>query len=259
MSNNEQEFSLRVNAHKHNDHVALITGSARRVGSEIARFLHANGFRVVIHYRDSEAEAKALSDQLNTLRPDSAIYLQANLDSVDEINALIKKIIAHWNRLDVVVNNASRFFPTKVGQTSEQQWDDLINSNFKAPYFIAQTALPFLLASTGCIINITDIHGQSALRDYPVYAAAKAGLTMLTKSLARELGPQIRVNAVAPGSVMWPEGDNELDAQMQSRLIQMTALKRKVNPADIAKAVLFLIENQSMSGQIINVDCGRRI
>jgi pteridine reductase len=180
--------------------IALITGGAKRIGAEIARFLHADGMNIVIHYRSSKADAQLLCDQLNQLRNNSAIIVQANLLTISELPVLIEKSVAQWGRLDALINNASTFYPTPVGTITEAQWDDLMGSNLKAPLFLSQAAAPVLKLHNGCIINIVDVHGIRPMKNHPVYCAAKAGLAMLTQSLARELGPQIRVNGIAPGA-----------------------------------------------------------
>ncbi|HYF98280.1 MAG TPA: pteridine reductase [Coxiellaceae bacterium] len=237
--------------------VALITGAARRIGAAIATALHAQAYRVIIHYYHSEAEALALTEKLNAIRPDSAIALKASLDDIKQITHLAEKACAHWQRLDLLVNNASRYFSSKVGETSAEDWHKLMNSNLMAPYFLVQKTAKALKATQGNIINIIDIHAQTPLKNYTVYSTAKAGLAMLTKALAKELGPDIRVNGVAPGPTLWPEGENALDETLQTHLIAKTALKRKSEAEDIAKTVLFLAEQKFLTGQIINVDGGR--
>ena len=237
--------------------VALVTGAARRIGAAIATCLHEHGFRVVIHYYRSEAEALALCSKLNAVRPDSAIAIAACLDFSDQLNSLIDQAVQHWQRLDLLVNNASRYFATRVGETSTQSWHELMNSNLMAPYFLTQRALPYLKKSQGSVINIIDIHGQKPLKNYVVYSTAKAGLAMLTKALAKELGPDIRVNGVSPGPTLWPEGSNTIDEALQAKLIAKTALKRQGEAGDVALTVLFLAEQKFLTGQIINVDSGR--
>ena len=243
----------------HTPPVALITGSARRIGAIIAKTLHAHDYDVVIHYRHSQSEAEKLCTELNGRRSHSAIPIQANFNVFDDIAHLAQTAQETWGRLDVLVNNASDFFPTAVGKTSEQQWHELINSNLKAPYFLSQSVMPYLSDSKGSIINIIDIHGQQPLKGYSVYSIAKAGLTMMTKALAIECGPHIRVNAIAPGTTLWPENENELSEKQKLELIQQAALKRTVNPEDIASGVLLFIKNSSITGQILNIDCGRHL
>ncbi len=240
------------------DKVALITGAARRVGAVIARTLHAQGMNVVLHYLSSRNEAEALRDQLNGIRPDSVITLACDLHDTRALAQLTEQSAQAWGRLDALINNASTFYPTPSGIISEEHWDDLIGSNLKAPLFLAQNAAPFLKKSRGCVINIADIHAVRPLKNYTVYSIAKAGLVMLTKSLARELGPEIRVNAVAPGAILWPE--KELDEIVKQRIIAGTALKRQGEPGDVARAILFLIRDADyISGETITVDGGRTL
>ncbi|MCW8855189.1 MAG: pteridine reductase [Gammaproteobacteria bacterium] len=235
---------------------ALITGAAKRIGAEISRTLHAEGMNIIIHYRSSKDEAEALCNELNALRADSAIILQADLLNVDELDPLTKMAADYWGHLNVLVNNASSFYPTPMGKITEAHWDDLMGSNLKAPLFLSQAATPYLKASQGNIINIVDIHGFRPMKEHPVYCAAKAGLAMLTQSLARELGPEIRVNGVAPGAILWPE--NDIDEQTQQLILDRTALKRQGEPKDIAATVRFLIRDADyITGQVIPV-CGGR-
>jgi pteridine reductase len=223
--------------------VALITGAAHRIGATTARLLHGEGMNIVVHYRGSTAAAEALAAELNGLRPDSVVTLSADLHDTAGLEALVERAAAAWGRLDVLVNNASSFYPTPMGEVTEAQWDDLMGSNLKAPFFLSQAAAPRLRAAGGCIVNIVDIHADRPLKGYPVYSMAKAGLVMLTKTLARELGPEIRVNAVAPGAILWPENEAELDSAAQREIIGRTALKRQGDPIDIARAVRFLVRD----------------
>ncbi len=240
------------------DQVVLITGGARRVGAEIARSLHAAGANIVIHYRSSAAAAIALADQLNLLRPRSATIHSAHLSTADAPEKLVAATLLEFGRLDILVNNASSFFPTPIGQITVPQWDDLMGSNLKAPLFLSQAAAPSLRARHGLIINMIDIHGLRPLKAHPVYSSAKAGLAMLTRALARELGPEIRVNGIAPGPVLWPEVDMEAD--LKREIIDKTALKRHGTPQDIARTALFLAKDAPyITGQIIAVDGGRSI
>ncbi len=240
--------------------VALITGAAKRIGAEISRMLHAEGMNIVIHYRSSKEEAQSLCDKLNALRDNSAIILQADLQKLDDINALVKQAADHWGSLDALINNASSFFPTPVGSITEAQWDDLMGSNLKAPLFLAQAAAPYLKASQGNIINIVDVHGFRPMKNHPVYCAAKAGLAMLTQSLAKELGPETRVNGVAPGAIIWPESNMETDEKLREEILDRTALKRQGEPRDIAAAVRFLIRDADyITGQVLPVCGGRSI
>jgi len=236
--------------------VALITGGARRVGATICQHLHSAGYNVLIHYRRSADAASSLAKQLNAIRPDSAYGLPADLLKPGDIDRLLKVALQPWGRLDVVVNNASSFYPTAIGKTTENNWHDLIGSNMKAPFFIAQAAATALGKQQGCIINIIDIHAQKPLKGHTVYCAAKAGLTMLTQSLALELAPHIRVNGIAPGAILWPA--TEPDEKTKQAITDTIALKRLGDPLDIAKTVLFLARDADyITGQIINVDGGR--
>jgi pteridine reductase len=240
------------------DQVILITGGARRVGAQIARTLHAAGARLLVHYRSSGDAAKALGAELNAVRAGSVALLAADLQRDEAPAALIAAAIGQFGRLDVLVNNASTFYPTKVGEITRAAWDDLIGSNLRAPLFLAQAAQPHLARQRGLIINVIDIHGLRPLKGYPVYSIAKAGLAMLTRSLARELGPDIRVNGIAPGPVLWAEHD--LDEEMKREIVGKTALNRVGCPEDIARTALFLIRDAPyITGQIIAVDGGRSI
>jgi pteridine reductase len=237
---------------------AFITGAAKRIGAEISRSLHADGMNIVIHYRFSKADAENLCNELNARRADSAIILQADILNIAQLDSLVQHAAQYWGQLDVLINNASSFYATVIGNITEVQWDDLIGSNLKAPLFLSQAAAPYLQKTQGCIINILDVHGFRPMKEHPVYCIAKAGLAMLTQSLARELGPEIRVNGVAPGAIIWPT--NELDSKTQQDIIQRTSLKRQGNPADIAAAVKFLIRDAGyITGQIIPVDGGRSL
>lgn len=240
-------------------HVALITGGVKRIGATIAQQLHSAGFNLALHYRHSEKQALALQATLQAQRPESVLLLQAELLHVAKLSRLIEKTVANYGRLDVLVNNASSFFPTPLGQVKEAQWDDLLGTNLKAPFFLSQAAFPYLQAAQGCIINIIDIYAKQALKSYPVYSIAKAGLMMLTQALAHELGPTVRVNAIAPGAILWPEGQT-LDEVAQKRFLSKIALKRLGSPQDIAKAVIFLVNDANyMTGQVITVDGGRTL
>ncbi len=236
----------------------LITGSARRLGAVIARALHAAGANIVLHYRNSAEAAASLAAQLNQARPGSAVLAQCDLLDTASLTQLARTAAAAFGRLDILVNNASTFYPTPMSEIDGKAWDDLIGTNLKAPLFLAQAVAPALHENRGLILNLVDIHGMRPLRRHPVYSIAKAGLIMLTKSLARELGPQVRVNAIAPGPVMWPEGG--VDEVLRKRIIDRTALKRSGSPADIARAALyFACEAPFVTGQILAVDGGRSI
>jgi len=237
---------------------ALITGSARRIGAAIAAALHAEGAAVAIHYRGSAADAAALSDRLNALRAESARSFRADLADIGELRRLVADVADWQSRIDVLVNNASSFYSTPIGSITEAQWDDLVGSNLKAPLFLAQEAMPLLKRAGGTIVNIVDIHAQRPLRDHSVYGPAKAGLVMLTRSLAKDLAPQIRVNAVAPGAILWPE-DGMADSVKQAILGQIP-LARQGSPDDIAGAVRYLVcEAHYVTGQVIAVDGGRSL
>lgn len=238
--------------------VVLVTGAARRVGAEIARALHAAGACVAIHYRSSAAEAAALAAELNAARGESAAVFGADLLDIDALSQLVESVVARFGRLDALVNNASSFYATKVGAVDMAAWDDLIGSNLKAPLFLAQAAAPHLERSGGCIVNITDIHAERPLKGYPLYCAAKAGLLGLTRALALELGPRVRVNAVAPGPIEWPQGTNDFPPDERAAIIEHTLLKRVGSPTDIATTVKFLVfDAPYVTGQVINVDGGR--
>lgn len=237
--------------------VVLITGAAHRIGATTARLLHENGMNIVLHYRGSRDDAKAVQKELNDLRENSVILIQADLHITNGLPALIDESVKAWGRLDVLINNASSFHPSPVGKATEEQWDDLVGSNMKAPFFLSQAAAPHLKKNNGCIINIVDIHADRPLKTYPIYSMAKAGLAMMTKSLAGELGPEIRVNAVAPGAILWPEN---LDEVAKQRIVSRTFLKRQGEPNDISKTILYLIKDADyVTGQIIAVDGGRSL
>ena len=238
--------------------VILITGAARRVGAEIACTLHAAGARVAIHYRSSVRDANALATELDAAHTGSAAAFKADLLDVAALPALVAAVVAKFGRLDGLVNNASSFFPTYVGAIDTAAWDDLIGSNLKAPLFLAQAAAPHLTQAGGCIVNITDIHAERPLKGFPVYCAAKGGLLSLTRSLAIELAPAVRVNAVAPGPIEWPDDEISFPPAERAAIVEHTLLKRVGSPADIARAVKFLVfDAPYVTGQVINVDGGR--
>ncbi len=238
--------------------VALITGGAKRLGNAIAHALHGEGAQLVIHYRSSQASAEALVAELNALRAQSALALGCDLLDTNALAQLIDKTVQRCGRLDILVNNASSFYPTPVGTINEQQWDELVGSNLKAPLFLAQAAAPHLRATQGLILNMVDIHAQRPLPEHAVYSIAKAGLVTLTKALARELGPEVRVNAIAPGPVLWPE--QPISAELQQEIIGKTALKRQGSPLDIARAALFFAKDAPyVTGQVLAIDGGRSI
>ncbi len=240
--------------------VALITGGARRVGAQIVRTLHAHGMNLVIHYRSSSDDALALQTELERQRPKSVALVKGDLLKVAELSGIIDAAAAAFKRLDVLVNNASSFYPTPLGQATEAQWDDLFGSNLKAPFFLSQAAGPYLKKTHGCIVNIADIHADRPIKRYPIYCAAKAGVVMLTKSLARDLAPEVRVNAVAPGTIMWPEGEAEVSAAQKQEMLARIPLRRSGSPDDIASTILFLIRDAAyINGQVIAVDGGRTV
>lgn len=238
----------------------LITGGAKRVGAAICRRLHAAGANLMVHYRSSVAEARALKSELNALRSGSMALVQADLLKLDALPNLVKATVKEFGRLDALINNASSFYPTPVGEITEKVWDDLIGTNLKAPLFLAQAAARELRKARGCIVNIIDIHAEFPMKNYAVYTTAKGGLLTLTRSLARELGPEVRVNGVAPGTILWPDDDTWKDEVSRQRIINQTALKSIGEPDDIAKAVEFLIAAAPyVTGQVIAVDGGRSI
>jgi pteridine reductase len=236
--------------------VVFITGAGKRVGAALARHLHGRGFAIALHYRSAQPEAEALSAALNADRAGSCLLLQADLGDRVQRDALVPRIIAHFGRLDVLINNASSFSPTPIGAGSDAHWDDLLDSNARAPFFLSQAAAPFLRRQRGCIVNITDIFGQTPKPRHTVYCMAKAALIMMTKSLALELAPDVRVNAIAPGAILWPESgkpDAEKDA-----IVQATPLARMGDVDDICQAAAWLIEQAKFTtGQVIAVDGGR--
>ena len=237
---------------------ALVTGAAKRIGAVVASTLHEAGANVVIHYHRSAAEAEQLAAELNGRRANSAFTATADVREVTELQRMAKQVLERTGRLDVLVNNASNFYPTPLGAVTEENWYDLMGSNLKAPLFLSQAMLPALRIANGVIINIVDVHSQRPLRDHVVYGAAKAGLAMLTRSLAKDLGPQVRVNGVSPGAIMWPE--EGMSDHLRAAIIRQTALKRSGTPEDIAGAVLFLVRDAPyVTGQIIAVDGGRSV
>ena len=241
-----------------NGKIVLVTGAARRIGAAIVTRLQENGARVAIHYRGSAEDADKLAASLNAQRPDSAATFQADLLSPDDITALITSVVEGGGRLDGLVNNASTFYPTPVGKITEAHWDDLVGSNFKAPLFLSQEAVPRLRETLGSIVNIVDIHSQRPLRNHPVYGPAKAALAMLTRSLAKDLAPDIRVNGVSPGAILWPE--DGMTAAVQQTILRQVPMERAGIPEDIAGCVLYLMRDATyVTGQIIAVDGGRSV
>ena len=236
----------------------LVTGGARRLGAAIARGFHAQGANVAVHFHRSAAEARRLVDELNATRAGSAIAIEGDLLDATRLPAIVASALNAFGRLDALINNASTFYPTPLGKITLSQWDDLIGTNLKAPLFLAQAAAPHLRQTQGLIVNMIDIHGQRPLPLHPVYSTAKAGLAMLTRSLAREFGPQVRVNGIAPGPILWPESG--IDAALKEEIIDKTLLKRSGSPDDIVRAVLFFAKDAPfVTGQIIAVDGGRSV
>ncbi len=240
--------------------VILITGGAKRVGAAISRMLHADGANLMIHYRQSANEARALQAELNLKRPNSAAIIHGDLLNMAVLPTLVEETVKHFGRLDALINNASSYYATELGEIGDDQWQDLIGSNLKAPLFLSQAAATELAKTKGCIVNITDMHVERPKKGYVVYSVAKAGLVTLTKSLAHEMAPNVRVNAVAPGPVMWPEDNPQFDEVYRKRVISQTLLKRIGEGDDVAKAVRFLIKDAPfMTGQVIAVDGGRSL
>lgn len=245
---------------KHNLKVALVTGAAKRIGAEIARQLHAAHFNVVIHHHHSETEAHSLAQELNDLRPNSAIAIKADLNNHDQLIALAQQATYQWQAINLLVNNASSFYPTPFGNANQQDWDNLIGSNLKAPYFLAQALAPELIATGGCIINIADIYAEKPLGDHSIYSIAKAGNLMLTKSLAQELAPQVRVNGIAPGAILWPEQEDKVSDEDKEKMLCKIPLQQRGQAQDIAKAILYLVNDAPyVTGQILVVDGGRSL
>ena len=245
-----------------NDHpVALVTGGAKRIGAEICHALHQRGFNIILHYRSSEKEAKQLCQSLNAERSNSCTLYQASLDKLVDIEELACFAKQAWGRFDLLVNNASSFYPTPFLQTIEADWNELMSSNLKGAFFLSQQLALALQKYQGCIVNIIDVYAQSPLKNHPVYCIAKAGLVAMTQSLALELGPDVRVNGVSPGAILWPEAEtsepDELDPAQQE-IIKRTCLQRRGQPRDIAQTVAFLAQDAPfITGQVIAVDGGR--
>lgn len=238
----------------------LVTGGAKRVGAAICRRLHASGARVAIHYRSSASEAEALRDELNALRADSTAIFQADLLDLKALPILVNNVVNKFGQLDVLVNNASSFYATPLPKIDDLQWNDLLGTNLKGPLFLAQAAAHELHHRHGCIVNIADIHAERPMRGHLLYSVAKAGLVALTKGLAQEMAPQVRVNAIAPGVIIWPETDAWQDMEQRRNIVAHTLLKREGEPEDIARTVQFLIADAPyITGQIISVDGGRSV
>jgi len=240
--------------------VVLVTGGAKRVGAAVCRRLHAAGAQLAIHYRSSEKEALDLQKELNALRPKSAAVFQADLLDQNALPQLVHKVMKKFGQLDALVNNASSFYATPLAEMDGEQWNDLLGTNLKAPLFLAQAAAAELRHQHGCIVNIADIHAERPMRGHLLYSVAKAGLAALTRGLAQEMAPQVRVNAVAPGVIIWPEGEEWMDEEQRRKIVAHTLLKREGEPDDIARTVVFLIrEAPYITGQVIAVDGGRSI
>jgi len=254
MSNNQSKHQSKPS----NNKTVLITGGAKRIGNVIARLLHAKGYNIVVHYRSSADAADQLIQSLNKNRVNSAAMVQGDLLDIASIPNIVNTTIDTFDSLDVLINNASTFYPTPIELINEEFWTDLVGSNLRAPMFMVKSAAPHLRSTNGCIINLVDIYAQKPLSDHPIYCSAKAGLEMLTKSLAIDLAPEIRVNGVSPGAIMWPEHDTH--PLKQSELLEKVPLKRMGEPEEIAKTVRFLVEDATyISGQIITVDGGRSV
>lgn len=245
--------------------VALVTGAAKRIGAEIARQLHQRNFNLIIHYHHSQKAALALVDELNEMRENSAHCIAADLSDLAQVNNLAEQAQQQWQRIDVLVNNASSFYPTAIGETSEADWDQLIGSNLKAPFFLAQALAKKLAEQHGCIINIADIYADRPLKKHSVYSIAKAGNVMLTKTLAQELAPQVRVNGIAPGAILWPDdthkkAEDKLSDDNKEKMLAKIPLQQRGHEQDIARAILFLISDAPYTtGHILTVDGGRTI
>jgi pteridine reductase len=236
---------------------ALITGAANRLGAQIARTLHQNGANLIIHYRESVANAHALEQELNALRADSASCLQADLNNLEAITTLSNKAAQLYHGLDILINNASSFYPTPIDKFNENDWDDLIGSNLKAPLFLSQACYPYLRKATGVIINMLDIYASLPLKNHSLYCCAKAGNQMLVKSLALEMAPEVRVNGIAPGAILWPENNDAVKPDYQQAILGKIPLQRLGSPESIAQTVMFLVGNDYLTGEVIRVDGGR--
>ncbi len=235
--------------------VAFVTGSAKRIGKQTIQSLHAKGYKTIVHCNHSTDAAMQLVNELNAKSPNTAALVTGDLTEFSQYKTIAQDVISLFGRLDILVNNASSFYPTVVGETELSHWDDLMGTNLKAPFFLIQALKPHLEQTNGCIINMIDIHAERPLKGYAVYCMAKSGLAMLTKSLSRELAPNIRVNGVAPGAILWHE--NDLQEQDKQQVISEISLQRLGSPEDIAQAIIYLVDAQYVTGQIIAVDGGR--
>lgn len=234
---------------------ALITGGAHRIGQQICRTLHQANFNIIIHYNSSELAAQNLADELNSIRASSAITRQALLSNMEDIEQLCKSI----DSLDVLINNASVFYPTPISHLNSSDYQNIMNTNLMGPLFLSSTLSAKLTQNQGCIINIVDIHGDRPLRNHTIYNISKAAIGMMTKTLAKELAPNIRVNGVSPGSILWPENAAELTSSQKQSMLEKIALNKQGSAQDIAKTVLFLIQSNYITGQIVAVDGGRSL
>lgn len=240
--------------------VALITGAAQRIGACTARRLHQRGFNIAIHFRQSDSAATALSEELNVLRAGSTSLHRADLNSADQARQLAGEVLEHWQRLDLLINNASSFYPTPLAEADEADWDALVGSNLKGPFFLSQALAQSLSEHGGSIINMVDIYASKPLRHHSIYCMAKAGLAMMTQSLAQELAPAVRVNGIAPGAILWPEQDSEFSHDEKQLLMERVPLQRRGEPEDIARTIEFLAcDAPYITGQIIPVDGGRSL
>ena len=234
---------------------ALITGGAARIGAQIVKTLHHNQFNIIIHCNQSKDKAQLLCDELNSIRANSVEIVSGNLNNIDELDSLVSSI----KSLDLLVNNASVFYPKSVEDSEMKDWDDVININLKAPFFLSKGLSKTLSKNDGSIINIIDIHSERPLKKHAIYNISKAGLKMLTQTLAKELAPKIRVNGVSPGSILWPQDSAEISEDDKNLMLERIALHRQGSPQDIADTVLFLANSNYITGQIINIDGGRTL
>lgn len=240
--------------------VALVTGAAHRLGARTAETLHARGWNLVIHYRSRREQAEALAARLNRQRPNSACTIEADLSEMAQVRSLGEQAVEHWGRLDALVNNASVFYPNPTPEASAEDWDTILHTNLRAPFFLVQTCLPALRQNGGCVVNLIDIYSEKPLAEHPLYCASKAGLAALTRSWAKDLAPDIRVNGVSPGAILWPEGDAAVDPDHQQAILEKTPLARTGNPDDIAGTIAFLIcDAPFITGQVLPVDGGRSL
>jgi len=240
-----------------NGKTALITGAANRLGAQIARTLHQNGANLIIHYRESATSAQGLEQELNDLRSDSASCIQADLSDLDAINTLSQKASEIFSGIDALINNASSFYPTPIDNFNDNDWEDLIGINLKAPLFLSRACYPYLRKTAGVIVNMLDIYASLPLKNHSLYCCAKAGNQMLVKSLALEMAPEVRVNGIAPGAILWPENSDASQVDYQKAILEKIPLQRTGNPESIAQTVMFLLTNEYITGEVIRVDGGR--